>query len=253
VTVNLATGRASGTQIGSDTLSAIENVIGGQAGDRITGNSAANRLDGHRGADTLTGGDGSDTYSVDSPGDVVIETNATATGGTDTVIATVTRTLGNHQENLTLAGTAAINGTGNGLNNRMTGNGAANRLSGGSGNDTLIGGLGSDTLTGGSGADRFKFVKRSEGTDRLTDFASGEDKIQVVSANFGLAEGTLPASRFVRAGTALTSTAAVFLYNATTGALAFDSNGNRAGGVSQIAILTGPKTLVASDIHVVAA
>ena len=75
----------------------------------------------------------------------------------------------------------------------------------------------------------------------------------MVSTNFGLAAGALNASRLVLAGTTLASTAAVFVYNATTGSLAFDRNGSGAGGVSQIASLTGGKTLVANDIQVVAA
>ncbi|ACM04039.1 calcium-binding protein [Cereibacter sphaeroides] len=52
--------------------------------------------------------------------------------------------LGATSENLTLTGTAAINGTGNGLATRITGNGAANVLSGDPGADKLVGGLGTD-------------------------------------------------------------------------------------------------------------
>ena len=48
---------------------------------------------------------------------------------------------------------AAIDGTGNGLNNTITGNSAANTLVGGDGNDWLDGGAGSDTLIGGAGND----------------------------------------------------------------------------------------------------
>ena len=67
-------------------------------------------------------------------------------------------------EALTLTGTAAINGTGNALNNTVTGNSAANvldadggddTLNGGAGADTLIGGTGNDTLVGGLGDDTY--------------------------------------------------------------------------------------------------
>ena len=56
-------------------------------------------------------------------------------------------------ENLTLTGTAAINGTGNGLINTLNGNSAANVLDGGDGNDTLNGNAGNDVLIGGLGID----------------------------------------------------------------------------------------------------
>ena len=82
-----------------------------------------------------------------------------ANEGTDTVQSDVTWTLGANLENLTLLGTAAINGTGNSLNNTLTGNSAANVLTGGAGNDTLTGGLGSDTYQ----------VDRAEGRDTIAE------------------------------------------------------------------------------------
>ena len=73
---------------------------------------------------------GNDFYSVDDAGDVVIEA---ANEGTDTVSSTISYVLGANVENLILAGSNVINGTGNSLNNMLTGNSAANVLSGGRG------------------------------------------------------------------------------------------------------------------------
>ena len=72
-------------------------------------------LDGGGGADTMVGGAGNDTYVVDNAGDVVTE--ARQRGGTDTVQASASYTLGANVENLTLTGNGSINGTGNGYDN----------------------------------------------------------------------------------------------------------------------------------------
>lgn len=60
VTVNLATGMASGGE-GNDTLIGIENITGTVYDDSLTGDDAANILKGGKGNDTLTGGGGIDT------------------------------------------------------------------------------------------------------------------------------------------------------------------------------------------------
>jgi Ca2+-binding RTX toxin-like protein len=120
------------------------NGTGNSLNNSLTGNSANNILNGSTGNDTLTGGTGNDTYILDSTSDVISETSTTTTE-IDSVSSSVTYTLGNNLENLTLTGTAAINGTGNSLNNSLTGNSAANTINGGAGNDIMTGGTGNDT------------------------------------------------------------------------------------------------------------
>ncbi|MFO0293009.1 MAG: beta strand repeat-containing protein, partial [Rhodospirillales bacterium] len=84
VTANLATGNAiwtvGGTTI-TDTLVAIESLIGGKGHDVLTGDSGANLLDGGLGTNTLGGGGGNDTYLVQPLGFDTI----TDSGGTDMV------------------------------------------------------------------------------------------------------------------------------------------------------------------------
>lgn len=138
---------------GNDTLD------GGSGNDTLLGGAGNDSLLGGLGDDRMAGGVGDDSYQVDSLGDVVIE-NADA--GIDTVQSSVTQTLGAHVENLVLTGTAAINGTGNALDNLITGNQANNVLQGGLGNDQLAGGAGNDTLYGGDGDDR---LNGGEGND----------------------------------------------------------------------------------------
>ena len=104
-------------------------------GNKLTGNGGNNTLDGKAGKDTMAGRAGDDTYIVDNSGDVVIEK---ANEGIDTVESSVSYTLGNNVENLTLTGSANINGTGNALANTLTGNDGANILIGGLGKDKLV-------------------------------------------------------------------------------------------------------------------
>jgi spore coat protein A, manganese oxidase len=58
--VNLATGRATSLETGTDTLNGFENVTGGAGADTITGNALANLLSGRQGNDIIVAGAGND-------------------------------------------------------------------------------------------------------------------------------------------------------------------------------------------------
>jgi Ca2+-binding RTX toxin-like protein len=164
------------------------NATGNALNNVLVGNSGNNVLDGLTGADTMEGGAGDDTYYVDNLGDTVIDRASNL--GVDLVFSSVTfDASGTNQdgiENVTLTGTAAINATGNALNNVLTGNGANNLLNGGDGNDTLIGGLGNDTLTGGAGADIFAYAPYDLTVaqyDVITDFSIAQGDRIAFGAN----------------------------------------------------------------------
>ena len=166
LTDNSITGNAENNTISG--LDGNDTLLGGDGNDTMDGGIGTDRIDGGAGDDEMTGGSGNDTYVVDSAGDVVTEAVG---GGSDTVESTNTYTLSTELENLTLLGTAALDGTGNASNNIMIGNSGANTLTGlagadsltggggadnlfgGDDNDTMDGGNGADTMTGGLGAD----------------------------------------------------------------------------------------------------
>ncbi len=188
------------------TGSASVNATGNALANALTGNAGHNVLDGGSGADTMTGGAGNDTYVVDDAGDAAVEN---ADEGTDLVRASVTWTLGDNLENLTLTGSGAIGGAGNAL---------ANRIAGNAGDNTLEGGAGADTLTGGAGADAFRFAQAPDG-DTVRDFQPGVDRIELDSAIYGDLN--------------------LVSYTADTGELFYDGNGAAPGGLELIAVLLG--------------
>jgi Ca2+-binding RTX toxin-like protein len=182
------------------TGNASDNVLVGNTGNNtLTGAAGNDTLDGGAGTDTLVGGTGNDIYYVDATTDVVTEQ---ANEGTDTVMSSVTWTLGANVENLTFTGTAAVNGTGNALDNVLTGNGGSNNLSGGVGNDTLDGGAGNDTLNGGAGADAYAFGL-GYASDIIIDSDSTAGVKDVVRFGAGIVQSDV---RFTHSGNALVAT-----------------------------------------------
>ena len=168
------------------------NGTGNALCNRIEGNGGNNVLDGGAAADRLAGGLGNDTYIVDNKGDQVIEL---AEQGRDLVQSSVSFTLAEGLEDLTLTGSGDISGTGNAAANLLRGNVGNNLLVGGAGcdklygedgNDRISGGAAADRLTGGAGADIFVFERLSDSgaassaRDAILDFAGVEgDRIDL--------------------------------------------------------------------------
>jgi hypothetical protein len=164
-------------------------LYGGAGNDTLYGGEGDDQLSGESGADIMYGGKGNDTYYVDDIGDQVIENN---NEGIDTVVSTISYTLGANLEILRLDGSANINGTGNSLNNTIIGNAGNNILDGGAGNDSinggagddiLIGGLGNDWLHGGSGDDVVRLNADEGAFDVFVNGGTGYDTVAGNGAN----------------------------------------------------------------------
>ena len=260
-------------------------LIGTAVGDRLDGGAGNDILNGVGSGDMMIGGTGNDIYYVDSSSDFVNETGAS---GNDRVLSYISFSLANTArvlgtvENLTLLGNAVANATGNSLANVIGGNSAANNihggagddtvsagggndvlygetgkdmLNGGVGNDTIYGGVGNDGLVGGAGNDIFVFNTApnvATNRDTIMDFVHGQDHIYLENAIFTklAVNGVLNAANF-KAGAAAGDANDYIIYNHSTGALYYDTNGNGAGGMTLLATLSTKPLLTASDFAVI--
>lgn len=194
------------------TGNALNNVLtGNSAVNTLTGGRGNDRLDGGGAADVLIGGAGKDTYVVDETAETVKEL---ADGGKDTVLSSVSFTLGANVENLVLTGSAAIDAKGNGGVNVITGNGKANVITGGGGGDVLTGGVGGDTFD-------FNSANESIGAnthDLIKDFKPLTDQIDLSAIDADVTGGGNQAFTFLDV---LNS-----VFSGTPGELRFVTSGN---------------------------
>ncbi|MDH4478602.1 MAG: DUF4347 domain-containing protein [Rhodoferax sp.] len=175
VTVNLATGRATGAD-GNDTLDGFENIAGSMVyADSLTGNDGNNWIEGNGGNDTLIGGAGNDSLLGGDGRDTLDggAGNDTLDGGTNRNMVRYSGATAGVVVNL-VTGTASdgqggtdtlinINQVGGSAFNDQITIGAGGFAEGGAGNDLLIadfisdssfmgaafnGGAGNDTIVG---------------------------------------------------------------------------------------------------------
>jgi len=199
--IDLTASTASSADTGVDTLTGIENVVGGTGANVITDAVGANSLSGNGGDDTfvllgdnardvINGGTGIDTadYSAATV-DLTVTLNSGVVGGTGTTAA-LSDTLTGIEDFVAGSGNDKV--TGSSVANRLSGAGGDDiliglngndTLNGGAGTDTLVGGAGADNLTGGDGADVFDYNAITESgngvavRDLIADFLVGTDKV----------------------------------------------------------------------------
>ncbi len=162
----LKDGEVRGGDGTSDTLISIENLDGSDHDDWLFGNDSNNIIAGGAGRDILWGEGGDDYLFGGADRDKLV--------GGDGV-----DTLYGGDGNDILRGQAGQDTLfGDDGNDRLIGNGGGDYLGGGDGDDRLKGGNGRDILDGGDGADTFIF-QINGGTDRVLDFETGVDVIDL--------------------------------------------------------------------------
>lgn len=183
VSVDLSRGVATGW--GTDSLRAIEALIGSRSGDRLTGNARANYfaglegddditagagndyLDGGRGRDKLKGGKGFDTvdFFFSRQGVTASLASGIAQGYGRDRMSNVEDMDGSRFKDVLIGNASANWIRGFGGNDIVVAAAGHDRGEGGNGDDQVRGGPGNDRLSGGPGRDR---LMGGGGRDRLS-------------------------------------------------------------------------------------
>ncbi|NHQ60632.1 hypothetical protein G9409_08530 [Chlorobium sp. BLA1] len=261
------TGVTTGTTSLNVDASAVLNplVITGNAGANIlTGTAYNDVLYGGKGNDILNGGNGSDIYHIFSSDEhTSAEFSDTGTTGNDdvrfgstTANDTLTLYAGDRGiERVTATGTTALNIDASGVLNGLL-------ITGNAGSNTLNGTAYSDTYTGGSGADTFVFDSHQQApinSDTILDFQSGSDVLAFSKGSYSSitsSEGGLLSSAefWSEAGATVGHDSDDrIVYDATTGKLYYDSDGNGSANALLVALIgtTAHPSLLYTDISIV--
>ena len=165
VTVNLATGITSYATGGTDTFSAIADVIGSAYNDLLTAGATGNVLNGGAGNNTMTGGAGNDMFELwsDGPGTGY---NNYINGGGGTNTLDYTQSPGLVNVNLATGNTSNYYGGTDYFSNIQDVFGSAynDTLTAGSTGAIFNGEGGSNTMMGGAGNDTFELWSDAPGT-----------------------------------------------------------------------------------------
>ena len=159
VDVDLTTGKATGADIGNESLSNFNVIEGSRAASILNGGTAGQGSDtiyGESGGDTIVGGGGNDV--------IIAATNAAHTGnnitggtGDDTIYG------GNGHDTI-------FGGSGN---DSIIGGSGGSSIDGGTGNSTLIGGAGPDTISAANGDNLIE----TEGGANTVNVGNGNNQI----------------------------------------------------------------------------
>ena len=209
--LDLATGHASGADIGNDAIVEFENVIGGAGDDTISAGPSSASIAGGCGDDALTGGAGDDVLAGDAGNDTIADGGGSDTVeggcGDDVVLAAADGTDDNYDGNsghdtldyseTTITVTIDLrNGTARGVEIGEDLIEDFEEIIAGSGDDVIRVDGGSVVLTGGAGNDTFEFQppgdagggSEQDTVKKITDFTVG-DKIVAATYQITIKDG----------------------------------------------------------------
>lgn len=261
----------NGSVGGSSTLgwNSGQTFNGGDGSDRILGGDGADHIDGGAGNDLVAGAGGNDVLAGGAGNDVIWG-DAPAFGSHQTWhhwwdsrgywdhwwrhLEHGSNHHGLSEQSLLDQQSDAAAPVGN---DTLSGGGGKDWLIGGGGDDRLQGDAGNDVLAGGDGTDTFAFRAPADGIDRILDFTSATDILEVSASGFGggLVAGLQPPLLTVADIAVAThaGTSGYFIFvNAGTdkGTVYWDPTGGSANDAIAFAKLRDTPTLAASDIHV---
>jgi Ca2+-binding RTX toxin-like protein len=223
------------------------SLVGNELDNAIYGNAGNNLLIGGGGNDALVGGAGDDVYYVDAS-DEIYEYSG---GGHDVVYTSTSYQLRDNSDLEILSvndygSRAAIDLSGNELNNLIYGNAGSNVIDGKGGNDTLIG-------MGGADAFAFTTALGSNNVDSIIGFDVADDTIRLAggagNAFASIEPGGWSASAFT-IGNGPTTAEHRIIYHQPSGALYYDSDGAGAAASVLFALVTPGLNLTATNFTV---
>ena len=223
------------------------SVIDGSAGDdQLAGGEGNDTINGFGGNDTILAGGGGEDFVDGGSGRDSIDLRNSAQSGIAVDFGAGTL-VGGQPGSITFVSIERV--VGSIFNDSMSGNAAGQNLTGQGGADTLWGAGGVDTLWGGNGGDSFVFREMgSANADRISDFVSGADEVQLDGSVFtGIGSGFFVANA---SGTAQDASDRV-VYNTTNGNLYYDADGSGGGAAQLVATVVGHPAVVATDITVI--
>ncbi|MEO8243267.1 MAG: hypothetical protein ABI832_13240 [bacterium] len=134
----------------------------------------------------------------------------------------------------------------------ITGTPQADHLHGGAGADTIIGGGGNDTLFGEGGADAFVFLALATNITTVTiaDFQHGKDQIWLENNAFLHDPGGVLAQSQFHKGATFSNGHQRVLYDAGSGNIYFDQDGNGAAASHLFGHVDAMTALGLTDFHI---